>query len=126
MINRKTSLYVKLFLISGLFNISISGLLIALILNRPALLNDISAVGVKFCLSGTVFGLSLSIKLKILLSIFRRTRDPRNYHLNFFGKKVLHSSVVRASEIVLFFLMMPFFLIAGSYFVASIINILND
>ncbi len=126
MINCKTSLYVKLFLISGLFNISISGLLIALILNRPALLNDISAVGVKFCLSGTVFGLSLSIKLKILLSIFRRTRDPRNYHLNFFGKKVLHSSVVRASEIVLFFLMMPFFLIAGSYFVASIINLLNE
>ena len=65
---------------------------------------------------------TLIVKIRIFINIYKRSKLPENYHLNFFGKKVLHSTVVNKMEIVIFCGTMPFFLISGSYFVARLVN----
>ncbi len=66
----------------------------------------------------------LVIKISIFVVVYRRSKDPAHYHFNFFGKKVLHTSVVKPIEVVLFMFTMPFFLISGAYFIARLINLI--
>jgi hypothetical protein len=48
-----------------------------------------------------------------LRNMYRRSKDPANYHFNFFGKKVLHSKVVLQEEIYIFLFPSRFFFFAG-------------
>ncbi len=72
--------------------------------------------------SGLIFFYMLFIKITIVTRILRRMRNPENYHLSYFGKKVYEKRVVDPREIMTFFVSLPFTLFAGAYFVVRLIN----
>ena len=70
--------------------------------------------------------ITLLIQLVILINIYRKSKNPENYHLNFFGKKVYHNGLAKPEEVTVFFACVPCFLFSGAYLAAKIINnILN-
>jgi hypothetical protein len=75
-------------------------------------------------LSGFSMMFMLLLKIGIFQRIYRRCHMPEHFHYNFFGKKVLHSSVVNKGEVFVFFILMPFFLVSGAYFIARFINLM--
>ena len=110
-------------------NTAISNILIAVLLTVLAIMEPVMVRGVDFSLliwimTGLIMVAMLGIKINIARNIFQRSRDPENYHFNYFGKKVLHSTVVRYEEILIFMFTMPFFLFAGAYFIARLVNLL--
>jgi hypothetical protein len=74
--------------------------------------------------SGFVLLILLFLKITIFMRVYKRSKDPAFYTLNFFGKKVYAKGILKNSEFVSIILSMPFFLIIGSYFVARLINII--
>ena len=75
-------------------------------------------------MTGFIMVIMLFIKISIFRAIYKRSQDPEHFHYNYFGKKVLHGSVVKFEEILIFFFTMPFFLFCGAYFVARLFNLL--
>ncbi len=110
-------------------NTAISNILIAVSLTILAIVNPSMIGGMDFSfliwiMTGFIMIAMLGIKINIVKNIYQRSREPENYHFNYFGKKVLHSSVVRYEEIMIFMFTMPFFLFAGAYFIARLVNLL--
>jgi len=95
--------YFKRFIITLFLNFIIAGSLIVLSLNQPELVRELDMTVLIWILSGIVMIMLLFVKITIFRNIYRRAQDPQHYHHNFFGKKVLHSSVVKPIEIVIFF-----------------------
>lgn len=114
--------YITIFLNTAASNIIIALSIIYLALNRPSLMKELDMILLTWLLSGLLFLLTLSIKIMIFRRIYKRAQMPENFHYNFFGKKVLHPGVIKPGEYITFFATMPFFLIAGSYFAARLIN----
>jgi hypothetical protein len=112
----------KTFINTTLSNVILAGTCIVVFITKPHLLKDLNLVMLSWIMSGFVMFVTLSIKIKIFITVYRRAKDPSNYHLNFFGKRVLHSTVVKKMEMAMFFGTIPFFLISGSYFMARLIN----
>ncbi len=112
----------KTFINTTLSNVILAGTCIVVFISKPHLLRDLNLVLLSWIMSGLVMFVTLCIKVKIFITIYKRAKDPSNYHLNFFGKRVLHATVVKKMEIALFFGTIPFFLISGSYFIARLIN----
>jgi len=98
--------------------------LIIIALSWPAMIHDVDLKVVFWIFSGVIMMIMLVIKISIFVVVYRRSKDPAHYHFNFFGKKVLHTSVVKPIEVVLFMFTMPFFLISGAYFIARLINLI--
>jgi len=76
--------------------------------------------------SGFILFILLFLKITIFMRVYKRSKDPAYYTLNYFGKKVYAKNILKQSEFVSILLSMPFFLIIGSYFVARLINILRQ
>lgn len=112
----------KTFINTTLSNVILAGTCIVVFISKPHLLKDLNLVVLSWVMSGLVMFVTLCIKIKIFITIYRRAKDPSNYHLNFFGKRVLHSTVVKKMELAMFFGTVPFFLLSGSYFMARLIN----
>ncbi len=112
----------KTFINTTLSNVILAGTCIVVFITKPHLLKDLNLVMLSWIMSGLVMFVTLSIKIKIFITVYRRAKDPSNYHLNFFGKRVLHSTVVKKMEMAMFFGTIPFFLLSGSYFMARLIN----
>lgn len=112
----------KTFINTTLSNVILAGTCIVVFISKPHLLRDINLVMLSWIMSGLVMFVTLSIKIKIFITVYRRAKDPSNYHLNFFGKRVLHSTVVKKMEMAMFFGTIPFFLLSGSYFMARLLN----
>lgn len=66
----------------------------------------------------------IMIKAGIIRNIWKRAKDPTNYHFNYFGKKVLDSRVVLQEEVYIFLFTVPFFLMSGAYFFARLVNLI--
>ena len=66
----------------------------------------------------------LFMQVIILFRVYRRSKDPVFFDINFFGKKVFRKGVIKQSEFLTFILTMPFFLMVGSYFVARLVNLI--
>ena len=122
-ITLKQKKYIMLYINTAVSNLIIAVVLIFMALSRPKLVQEINIKLLFWLLSGDLMLLMLILQIKILRTIYRRAQDPENYHLNFFGKKVLHPTVVKPMEVVLFFTTMPIFLFAGAYFVARLMNL---
>ena len=90
---------------------------------NPSLVRDIDVMFLLWLLSGGVMLILLGVKVMIFRTIYRRSQMPEHYHFNFFGKKVLHATVVKPIEVMVFMITIPFFLICGAYFVARLINL---
>jgi len=103
-------------------NIILAGACIVLFMSKPDMLHEVDVPRLLWLMSGFIMFMTLGVKIKIFIKIYRRAKDPDNYHLNFFGKKVLHSSVVSKMEMAIFFGTMPFFLMSGAYFMARLAN----
>lgn len=74
--------------------------------------------------TGFIMILMLSLKVQVLIDIYRRSKDPKNYHYNYFGKKVLHGEVALRKDLGVFVITIPVFLFSGSYYVAKLINLI--
>ncbi len=112
----------KTFINTTLSNVILAGTCIVVFISKPHLLRDLNLVILSWIMSGLVMFVTLCIKVKIFITVYQRAKDPSNYHLNFFGKRVLHSTVVKKMEMAMFFGTIPFFLLSGSYFMARLIN----
>lgn len=121
---RRENKYLKLFINTTISNILLAGGITALAIIRPDYVSKINFKLLLWLMSGFIMLIMLFLKISIFISICKRTKDPANYHFNFFGKKVLHASVVKFEEIIVFFFTMPFFLFCGAYFIARLFNLL--
>lgn len=121
---KKEKKYLKRFVNTAISNILLGGVLTVLALVKPVYVRHVNLKLMFWIMAGLLMLMMLSIKVRILRNMYRRSKDPANYHLNFFGKKVLHSSVVLQEEVYVFFFTIPLFLITGAYFFARFINYL--
>ncbi len=122
-ITKRESRYLRNYINTSVSNVVIAAGLIIIALYRPEYIQKIDLQVLFWLLSGLIMVFMLLVKISVFRRIHRRTKNPEHFHYNFFGKKVLHSSVVKPLEIALFFGSMPFFLFAGAYFVARLINL---
>ncbi len=103
---------------------------VLMVITSVVILRDSSSfakVDIRFILwvmSGFILIFILFIKITTIMKIYRRSKDPQFYTINFFGKKVYPGGLINKQEFLTLFLTMPFFLLVGSYFVARLINIL--
>jgi len=89
--------------------------------------SSLAAIDIKFILwivSGFVLIFILFIKISTIMKIYKRSKDPQFYSINFFGKKVYEKGVIKPHEFLTLILTMPFFLMVGSYFIARLVNML--
>jgi len=121
-VTTKSDRSLKTFINTTLSNIILAGACIVLIMSKPELLRFVDVRRLTWIMSGFVMFVCLIVKIKIFIKIYKRAKNPENYHINFFGKKVLHSSVVTKVDMAIFFGTIPFFLLSGSYFVARLTN----
>ena len=121
---RKENAYLKRFINTAISNIVLAGALTVLVIFRPDLIRDVNLKFLLWIMSGLIMLIMLMIKITIMRNMFKRSRDPANYHFNYFGKKVLHSKVVLQEEVYIFLFTIPFFLFCGAYFFARLVNLL--
>jgi len=99
-------------------------MLMVLFLYHPDWVQKVNVKLLTWLMSGVFMVMMIVVKIKIFITIWQKAKNPVNYHLNFFGKKVLHARVVEKSEIGIFMFTIPVFLMSGSYFVARLINLI--
>jgi hypothetical protein len=120
----KESKYLKGFVNTAISNIALAGILTVVAVFRPDYIRTINLSLILWLMSGILMVAMLSLKIRIVMSIYRRSKDPANYHYNYFGKKVTHENVVKQGEVIAFFATMPFFLFSGAYFIARLVNLI--
>ncbi len=121
---KKEKKYLKRFVNTAVSNILLAGVSTVLAIFKPVYLRHVNLKLLFWIMAGLFMIMMVSIQIMIFANMYRRSKDPENYHLNFFGKKVLHSSVVLQEELYIFFFTIPLFLITGAYFFARLINFL--
>jgi hypothetical protein len=121
----KENRHLKGFINTAISNIVVAGVMMIVVLFRPEFLREINLQLVLWLVSGAIMLMMLFIKATIVRNIIKRAKDPAHYHYNFFGKKVLDSSAVTQNEVMIFWFTIPFFLLAGAYFVTRLINMLS-
>ena len=119
----KDKKYLYSYLATAITNISIAVVISVVVMMRPELIKQFDAKKTLWILSGVILVVMLFVKVGILKTIYKRCQLPEHYHYNFFGKKVLHLSVVKPYEVITFFVTIPIFLLIGAYFVARLINV---
>ena len=119
-ITKKQDKDFKGFLFTSITNIFLALFLSVFILIFPQELKEINLERILFIESGVVFLIMLSVKAKIASNIYKRAQDPQHFHYSYFGKKVLHPSVVKMSELFTYFLTLPLTVICGAYFIVKL------
>jgi len=121
----KEKRFLRLFLFTAGTNFLVAIILIIVALNFPEDVQKVDLSRFFWFLSGLIMFLGGGIQIAIFRHVWKRAHQPENFHYNFFGKKVLHPGVIKPVEFSAFFGSIPFFLIAGGYFVAKLINFLK-
>ncbi len=116
--------HLKGFINTAISNITIAGSIMFLLVYKPSLIREVNAAMMLWLMSGLIFVITLVVKVRLFMRMYRNIRDPKNFHLNFFKKKVLNKDAVSKVDISVFFMTMPFFLMAGAYFLARLINLI--
>jgi len=111
------------FFATALTNILVGIILSIFVLKKPELVRSIDMMLVLWGISGFIMLLLLSLKIAIFRNIYKRSKDPAFYHLNYFGKKVYEKGIIKQYEFLTVIISMPFFLMMGAYFVARLINL---
>lgn len=110
------------YILTTISNVFISAALIFTALYKPEQIQKIKFPLMMWVLNGFMMVVMLMAQITIIRRIFQRSKLPENYHYNFFGKKVLHPSVVKPGEVAAFFATIPLFLFTGAYFFAKLIR----
>ncbi len=109
------------FIATVILNMLIAGLLIVVTLSKPQLIRELNLKMFFWLLSGFFTFLLLGIKMLIFRNIYLRSKNPKWYHVNYFGKKVYEKGIVKQIEFLGVFSTLPFFLIIGAFFVSRLI-----
>ena len=125
LLTKKSDSAIKIFVSTTISNVMIAVACIFVIKSCPEILSEVDVIKITWIFSGIIMLITLSIQIKIFIKIYTNSKNPENYHLNYFGKKVLHSTVISKLDMMIFFGAMPFLLIAGAYFIAKLINYLR-
>lgn len=112
------------FLITAGINAMLCVVLSLLAFMKPELVRAMKIDIFFWLASGFIMVILLKIKIYFFVKIYRRTKDPKNYHINYFGKKVYESTIIKQYEFAALLLSIPFFLLLGAYFVARLINLI--
>jgi len=119
-IAKKEVKYFRGFMITAVSNIVIATLLAISIKVYPAVLKKMQMELMLLLESGLIFFYLLIVKIRITIRIFKRLKDPSNYHFSYFGKKVYDTTIVTYGELITYFVTMPFTIFAGAYFFAKV------
>ncbi|HNW29588.1 MAG TPA: hypothetical protein PKN50_14015, partial [Spirochaetota bacterium] len=98
--------------------------LIVLSLTKPELIRQLNLKFFFWLVSGFLTILLFCLKVAIFRNIYKRSKDPRWYHFNHFGKKVFEKGIVKQVEFLGIFGSLPFFLIIGAFFVSRLITMM--
>ena len=123
-LSNKSENYFRSLLGTFIMNTVLMVLMSILAVTHPT---DIYSVNMKFIMwivSGIILFFILIIKISILTRIYRRSKNPEFYSINFFGKKVYEKGIVKPKEFLTLIVSLPFFLLIGAYFVARFINLI--
>jgi len=123
-LSTKSKSYYNAFLGTFIINTILMVITSIVIFKEPAAFSKIDVKFILWIVSGFVLMFIIFIKVNIIIRIYKRSKDPQFYSINFFGKKVYEKGIIKPYEFVTLFLTMPFFLLVGSYFVARLINML--
>jgi hypothetical protein len=121
-ISSKKMEYFRYFMITVATNVFISIIIAMIVAVDPRMLKGIKLDVVWFLEAGLIFIYMMAVKIRITWIIIRRLKDPVNYHLNHFGKKIYNTSIVNFQEVMTYFVTFPFTLMAGAYFVVRIMR----
>ncbi len=110
----------KGFLVTGIMNVFLGMFLSVFILVFPEELKELNLERMIFIESGLIFAIMLFVKIRIAVRIYRRTQDPEHFHYSYFGKKVIHASAVKMSEVFIWFLTLPLTLFCGAFFLVKL------
>ena len=88
-VNRKKK-YFSIFVNTAVTNIGVAGGITFLVAYKPSLISGIDLNLLLWLISGLVMVIMLCIKIFLARKMYRSIKDPKNFHYNFFGKKVLH------------------------------------
>jgi hypothetical protein len=124
-IKNKNQIYFYWFIATVGLNMAIAMALIIVSLMRPDLIQELNLKFFFWLLSGFTTILLLGIQATIFTNIYRRSKDPVWYHINYFGKKVYEKGIVKQVEFLGIFFTLPFFLFIGAFFVSRLINIVR-
>ncbi len=123
-LSNKSESYFKSLLGTFIINTVLMVIISIFAVSRPS---EVYSINIKFILwlvSGIILFFIIILKLNILVRIYRRTKDPAFYSINFFGKKVYEKGIVKPKELLAVIASLPFFLLIGAYFVARLINLI--
>jgi len=121
-IKSRNSIYFYWFIATVAINLSIALPLSIIALTKPYLIRELKLKYFFWLLSGFIAVLMLTIKVIIFRNIYRRTKDPNWFHVNYFGKKVYEKGIVKQVEFLGIFFTLPFFLLFGAYFISRLVN----
>ncbi|MCL2154731.1 MAG: hypothetical protein FWH53_03600, partial [Leptospirales bacterium] len=93
-VTKKADSAIKVFVATTMSNVMIAGACIVVLISNPRILKEVDVIKVAWVLSGIIMLIALIIQIRIFIKIYKRSKDPENYHVNYFGKKVLHSTVI--------------------------------
>jgi hypothetical protein len=114
--------YLNRYVLTTISNVIISGGLIFVALYKPMIVQKIKFPLMMWIITGFIMVITLMAQITIFQRVYQRSKLPENYHYNFFGKKVLHPSVLKPGEVAFFFGTVPLFLLAGAYFIAKLLR----
>lgn len=120
----KTQKYFMFFLATSFSNIIVGIALTIYSFKNPHYVRSLNFDLIIWVLSGFITLIMIVFKTVIILKVIRRMKDPGNYSINFFGKKVYGQNVIQKKELGTLFLTTPVFLIVGAYFFAKLYHFL--
>lgn len=120
----KSENYYRIFLGTFIINTFLMVISSVAILRDSSTIAKIDIKSILWIISGFVLIFILFVKVTTIIKIYKRSKDPQFFSINFFGKKVYEKGIVKPHEFLTLILTMPFFLMVGSYFVARLINLL--
>jgi len=118
--NAKNNRDFRGFIITTFTNIGIALSIILMIMDDPQIVPSLDWDRIVFISSGFLFISVGLIKFRILLKIIGKMKDPANFHYSYFGKKVYDGSIISMREVAVYFFTVPFWLLAGAYFLVRL------
>jgi len=121
-IQTRKPIFLNRYVLTTVSNVFISSGLIFVALYRPMVVQKIKFPLMMWIITGFIMVMTLMAQITIFQRVYQRSKLPENYHYNFFGKKVLHPTVLKPGEVAFFFATVPLFLLAGAYFIAKLLR----
>lgn len=111
------------FLVTTFTNMLIGMILAIVVLNNGKAIHQLNLDFMLTLESGLLFAFLVYLKVKVTITIIKRMKDPQYYHITYFGKKVYDKSVVTMKELGVYYVTVPFTLIAGAYFIVKVFKL---